>query len=189
MGSFLRRFLRDDEASIAVETLVVLPALLWAYLGTWVFFDAFRDRAINVKVGYTINDALSRETEVTPEYMDSLFALQRVLTATAEPVWLRVTLFRWNGAQSRYEVVWSQTRGGGQPLTTALLAQLAPRLPNMQPGESSILTETWVDYVPVTDVGLDPFTFHEFVVTRPRFATTLCFNTVNDNGGPATATC
>ena len=58
----------------------------------------------------------------------------------------------------------------------ANLEQMRGRLPVMPDGEIATLVESWIDYSPLIDVGLDPFTFKEMAVTRPRFAGQLCFN-------------
>jgi hypothetical protein len=164
--------------------------LLLAWLGCFVFFDAYRAQSINVKAAYTLGDVLSRETNyVTPEYMDSLHALQALLTQTPEAKRLRVSVLRYDEARDRVEVRWSQVRGGGTALTTSTLAPLLPQVPELADGEVVILTETWVDYVPLFDVGIDPFTFRDLVATRPRFAIQLCWNTKNDGGTLSTATC
>ncbi len=187
---FLARFARDDQGSMAIEAMLVLPVLTWAYLGSFVFFDGYRAQSVNAKTAYTIGDVLSRETGwVTPEYLDSLYALQGVLTDTDQPRRLRVSVIEFNAAGNRYEIVWSRTRGANVPqLVTADLAGYRPFLPLMPEGEVAIVTETWVEYEPGADV-IDPFTFRDFVVTRPRFAAQLCWNSVNDNGTLATATC
>ena len=183
------RFYREDSGSITVESMLILPILIWCYLGTFVFFDAFRAQSINVKAGYTLGDTLSRETGyVTPAYMNSLFSLQQFLVDTFEPVQLRITVFRYTASDDSYRVRWSQARGGGAPLSTAALGTLRGSLPEMANNDIAILTETWVGYEPAFDVGIQPFTFSDLVVTRPRFASQLCWNSQN-NGTIATATC
>jgi hypothetical protein len=185
----LRHFLRNEDGSIAVEGMLMLPILIWCYLGVFVFFDAFRAQGTNVKAAYTIGDALSRETGyVTPSYMDGLFTLHQFLVQSPADVRLRVSVFRFQASDNSYRVVWSQVRGGGSALTNATLAVLRPQLPIIPDGEKLILTETWVDYEPVYEVGLDDFTFENLVVTDIRFASQLCWNSVN-NGTQATATC
>ncbi|EPX86515.1 hypothetical protein ruthe_01330 [Rubellimicrobium thermophilum DSM 16684] len=186
----LLRFARDDRGSMAVEAMLILPILVWAYLATFVFFDGYRAQSLNTKAAYTIGDILSRETNwVTPAYLDSLFALQQVLTQSDQPRSMRITVIRWNATARRYEVVWSRVRGSGaQQLVTNDLAKLAPFLPVMPAGESAILTETWVDYRPPASV-IAPFTFRDFVVTRPRFASQLCWNDRNTGGTMATGIC
>lgn len=185
-----RRFRRDQDGSMSVEAMLVLPILIWVYLGTFVFFDGYRAQSVNIKASYTIGDMLSRETGfITPAYMNSLFTLQQFLTNTVEPVRMRVTLYVFDGPNNRYVVRWSQVRGGSvAPLTNTTLAALRPQLPVQLNGEVAILTESWVGYEPTFQVGIDPFTFYDLVVTRPRFAPQLCWNNV-ENGVMATATC
>jgi len=183
------RFHRDDNGSITVEAMLVLPFLIWCYLGTFVFFDAFRSQSINVKAAYTMGDTLSRETGyVTPAYMDSLFSLQQFLVDTIEPVQLRVTVFRYEDSDDSYHVRWSQSRGGVTALNNTSLMALQDSLPEMTDNDIAILAETWVGYEPVFDVGIQPFTFSDLVVTRPRFASQLCWNSQN-NGDHTTSTC
>lgn len=192
LGRFLGRFLGDERGSIAVEGMLVLPMLVWVYLGTYVFFDAYRAQSINVKAGYTIGDIVSRESGfVTPEYMDSLYQMQGVLTDTMEPRTLRVTAFRYVAATDTYQVRWSEARGPGIGRhTTGSLAALRGQLPVMADNRVGILTETTVSYEPRYDVGLDPFVFQDLTVTQPRAdLSRVCWNTLNDGGTMATATC
>lgn len=184
----LRAFLRDETGSIAVEGMIVLPILTWAYVGSFVFFDGYRAQSVNVKAAYTIGDVLSRETGfITPEYMDSLYALQDQLTETEQPRRMRITALRYEETGDKYLVCWSKGRGGVSELSTGGLGALRDRLPVMADGEWGMLTETWVGYVPVFEAGIDPFTFEDFVVTRLRFAPQLFWNTVNENPTMATA--
>ncbi len=57
---YLRRFACDEQGSMLIEGILVLPALAWAYMGTFVFFDGFHAQSVNVKIAYTIGDAMSR---------------------------------------------------------------------------------------------------------------------------------
>ncbi len=59
----LRRFWQETEANLTVETILVLPILLWAFFATFVFFDAFRARSLAIKGNYAVADLLSRETQ------------------------------------------------------------------------------------------------------------------------------
>ena len=189
----LRRFLGDEGGSVTVEAVLIFPILCWAYLGTFVFFDDFRAQSINVKAAYTIGDILSRQTDyVTPEFLDSTFALQDMLTATDETTRMRVTAFKYVSSSNQLDMRWSKVRGGGVPeLTDATIQTLRTSIPQLDNGEVAILTETWMDYTPPMDVGVDPLTFRELVVTRPRYSLNnrFCYNSMNDGGGVATETC
>lgn len=177
----MRRFMRSEEGSISVEAMLILPILVWCYLGTFVFFDAFRSQSTNLKAAYTIGDTLSRETEyITPAYMDSLSALQTFLVDEDNGMArLRVSVYRFQESDNTYRVNWSRTRGGGLQLTDTMLADLRSNLPRMLNAEIAILVETWVGYHPTYSVGLQDFTFTDLVVTRPRFAGQLCANITN----------
>ena len=180
---FLQRFRRSEEGSISVEAMLLVPILMWAYLGTFVFFDAFRSQSTNLKAAYTIGDTLSRETRhVTPAYLDSLSAMHRFLIDEDNGLArLRITVYRYQQSDDTYRVQWSRVRGGGLELTDPVLATLRPQLPVMPNNEIAILVETWVGYSPTYSVGLEDFIFTDLVVTRPRFAGQLCTNSTNSD--------
>ncbi len=189
--SALRRFTRAEEGSISVEAMLIFPILLWCYLATFVFFDAYRSQSTNLKAAYTIGDTLSREAkDITPAYLDSLANLQRFLVDEDNGIaQLRVTIYRFQSSDNTFRVRWSRTRGGGLQMTDAVLANMRTRLPVMPNGEIAILVETWVGYHPNYSVGLQDFTFDDFVVTRPRFSGgQICTNSSN-SGALATRTC
>ncbi|SDE40824.1 TadE/TadG family type IV pilus assembly protein [Limimaricola pyoseonensis] len=186
----LRALRRDERGALVIEAMLMMPLLMWTFAASWVFFDAYREQSIHVRAAYTISDMLSRETGyITPAYLDSLQQMQTFLIATRQPVRLRVTVFSYDANNDRYEVRWSKTRGGGTALDTDALAGLRGELPVMPHREVGMLVENWVDYMPLFDgTGLEPFTFENRVVSRPRFAGQLCWNS-DAAGGIATAIC
>lgn len=188
--SYLRRFRRDDEGSIAVEAILVFPLLFWSVLATFVYFDAFRSQSNNVKAAYTISDALSRETGyITPEYLTSLYRLHEGLTTSNHNTKIRVTIIRYDADQDKYSVVWSQQRGGAGRLNTPMVEAMRDQLPVMPDNEILILYQNWIVYEPIFSIGLEAFTFENMVFTRPRFTPEqLCWNSEND-GNYTTATC
>lgn len=185
-----RRFGTDERGSISVEFMIVLPLLIWCFAGMHVFFAAYRTQSINVKAAYTLGDQVSRETNyITPEYMDSLDALHEFLTNTTMPSAIRVTAFEYERDDDTYRVIWSQARGGRTArITDARILDVRSQLPVMPDEEIAILTETWVDFASDDFIGLEPFTSYEVVVTRPRFASQICWNPLND-GNQTTAVC
>jgi hypothetical protein len=46
-----------------------------------------------------------------------------------------------------------------------------------------------MEYIPIYRNGLSDMTFDDFVVTRPRFAGQLCWNSSNTSTSQSTATC
>lgn len=182
-------FRKDETGSVTVETIIMIPLLIWAFIAIYIFFDVFRLQAINVKASYTIGDALSRETGyVTNRYMNGLSGLQGMLLNTNESRDLQVTVYHYDTARNRYEVRWSRGVGSLPALTNTTLNQIDHILPEMPGGEVAILTRSRVAYHPLYNVGIAPFMFDEYTVTRPRFSPQLCWNSV-ENGNYLTATC
>jgi Flp pilus assembly protein TadG len=185
LSAFLDRFFRDERGSITIEAVLMFPLLVWVVIATLVFFQAFHAQSLNVKVTYTIGDILSREDmPITPEYIDSMYALQQAMTSSREPRRLRITAVTYHSSDDTYRVVWSQARGTGVPAhTDASLAQIADTtLPVMSDGQMTILTETWQRHTPafVSWVGIEPLTFYEVMTTRPR-APQFCWNANNNS--------
>lgn len=184
-------FYRDESGSVTVETIIMLPLLIWCFFAIYIFFDVFHVEGVNAKASYTIGDALSRETGyVTANYISGLSGLQGLLMSTDETRDLQVTVYSFNPTRDRYEVRWSQGVGSLAALTTTTIndAEVRDRLPEMPAGEVAILTRSRVTYHPIYDVGIAPFIFDQYTVTRPRFAPQLCWNS-RENGNVTTSTC
>ena len=168
----------------------MLPLIIWCFLGTYVFYDAYRAQFVNTKAGYTIGDILSRETGyITPEYLDSLHDLQQFLVDRNDPIRLRVSVISYDAANDTMSVRWSQNRGGGGVLENSDLPGMAFLIPDMADGAIAIVVQSSMVYEPVYGAGIDDMDFDDVVVTRPRFAGQLCWNTVDVNPTQATATC
>jgi hypothetical protein len=187
--NFLSEFRDDERGSLAIETVLIFPILCWAYLATFVYFDAFRIQSTTNKAAYTISDQVSRETGyITPNYMTSLYNLHEFLTSSNHPTKLRLSIVRYTDDDG-YEVRWSQGRGGAGALNDAGLADILDKLPVMPDNEVIIVIQNWLSYEPMFSVGLKAFEFENLIVTRPRFnSAQLCWNSV-ENGGVSTATC
>ena len=172
----LRRFARDTRGSLTVEALIMFPLLFWALLSMLVFFDAYRQSSLNVKAAYTISDMLSREVEpITPAYLDGARNLFNELARTATPSRMRVTVVYYNAGQQKFYRDWSQERGGVAVLSNADVQTMQDRLPAVPDNERLILVETWADYHPPFNVGIDRQDLYNFVFTRPRFAPQVKF--------------
>ena len=170
--SRVRAFWGDTDASVTVEFICAVPMLFWALAASFVFFDGFRQSAINLKAAYTIGDMISRETAaVNDDYMDSVYALHRLLTHATSSTTLRVSVVRWDEDDNRFYEDWSESRGAIDPLTTAEVLLLTDKLPTMPDSERVILVETTNSFTPTfQNVGLEAMSFDNFVFTRPRFA-------------------
>jgi len=189
--SFIANFRKSQSGGLSVEAVITFPVIFYAFAATFVFFDAFRAQSQAVKAAYTIGDVLSRETNfVSPNYLDSLWEIQEAMTTSFFDSEMRVTIVRWTESDQSYHVVWSETVGNVVPLNDATLDDhVEDFLPTLSNDKIVIAVENFIEHVPIFEIGLDPFTFHNVVPTRPRFSTTqLCWND-NEDGGEATQTC
>lgn len=183
--SEIRRNLRDETGSFSVEAVLMFPMLVWAFMGLYVFFEGLRESNINLKATYTISDLLSRETdEIDQDYLDGVNSVYAWLSRSANPVSLRVTVVRYDGAADRHLRVWSRGVAGKADLTQAEVEeQLSPRIPIMADDSTVIVVETWTTYDPLMDIGLTDTEVYNAVVTSPRFTDQLVLAGMGDGTG------
>lgn len=173
-----RAFGRQEGGSVVVETVIMLPLLIWALLAMIVYWDAFRTVNRLDKATYALADILSRQQApvaiATVDRWDDFVASMMNNRYTAQ---VRVTSYRWVVANNRFEVLWSRSAGNLQPqLNTASLQLLASRLPMMAPSEYGILTESWLAYKPPLSVPfmgavqIQNMTMEKFTPTPTRFS-------------------
>lgn len=177
----LRHFWRDQRGSLSVEAALILPLLTWIYVGSFVWFDAFRTQNANLKAAYTIADMLSRETvPVTETYLKGLNTVFDYLTTSSHPTYIRVTTVKCTtncdtDAARTLEVNWSYATVGRPVLTTANISNYNAAIPLMPIGDTLIMVETFMAYEPIFNVGIAATSFENTVLTRPRFAPQLLF--------------
>lgn len=170
---------RREDGSVTVEAALILPALIFVYGATFVFFDANRSNTLAMKTTYTISDILSREDEVDEPFLDGLTKLMvRLVDSNAAPR-LRVSLIRYNDdarAGEEYSLAWSYSAADSdQPKMTEeeLRADLS-WVPVMADDETLVVVETQVLYQPIFNVGWsDRVVWTNRMVTRSRFTSML----------------
>jgi len=167
----LKRFRARTEGSLSAEAVLVLPLLVWAYIGLFTLFDAFRVQNLNVKASYTIGDLLSRETNyVTPDYIEGLLNVYRVMTQAQHQTILRVTAIRYDADDDEHILLWSHSTPGRQAVTENTLDDILDHVPVMADADTVTVVETVAGFVPLFNIGIEPLFFENTVVTRPRFA-------------------
>ena len=177
LRSYLLRFTRGTKGSVTVEAVLVLPLLLWAYMATFVFFDAFHTRKVNLTSAYTVADMLSRQQNtINIAYLNGLNTVYDYLSDTSRPTGIRYTEVYWDGVNNVYKVYWSYATDLRPVLTDATIGTFASKLPSIPVGDYLLIVETSLSYVPAFDVGLVSHDFTEFVATRPRFVAKVEFS-------------
>jgi hypothetical protein len=174
----IKRFARNEEGgSFILETVIMLPLLLWALMAMIVYWDAYRSINRLEKATYALADTLSRQQAPMP--VASVNQWNDLVTYMLDPgqtAAVRVTSYRWVEDDNRFEVLWSRSPDNARPvLTTTTLQGLAGQIPIMDDTEYGILTETWVEYEPrlnvvfMDTVGVGPMTLTKFTPTPARF--------------------
>lgn len=169
------RFVKDTSASVTVEAVMILPLLMAWFVGSFVFFDGFKNRNTALKATYTIGDILSRRLNAADaDLVENLQELYDALAYTTGSSAIRLTSLGWDGTNHR--VLWSASSKNTLSVQTEAKVQtqaFKDRIPLMAIGETVILVETFTDYNPAFYVGWSHRVFENFVVTSPRFASCL----------------
>lgn len=180
----LRNFKRSTDGNASIEAVILFPALAVIFAVAWVYFDVMRQQSISQKANYTIGDILSRETEMVDDtYISNARQLLFHLTkASGDDVDLRVTVIQYDDKKNRHDVIWSEARGDWSALSHSDISNdYAERIPMMAPQDQLILVETRDYYTPTFDIaGLGPYDIETYGFTRPRFASQVIFEGVND---------
>lgn len=175
----IRRFWSDTKAAVAFEAVIILPILTWAFMSSFIFFDAFRVYNSSIKATYAIADVLSRQTNtVTGFDINGMRDIFEHLVRDTTGARLRVSQIIWDGTD--HTVDWSHATNGEAQLFDASLDEIVDSLPVMATSERLLIVETFVPYDPAFSMGLDILSFSNFTVTRPRYAGQVPFDPTED---------
>ncbi len=175
----IKHFNSDERGTITIEFVIWFPFLFAWFVGTVVFFDAYKTRSHAAKVTYTIGDIVARSEFISPDDMDNLYLLEsRMLPKIRNGLGLRissVTARSAPGGGLEYTVDWSAVRGPDvAPMTDADIP--TDVMPTMVPLETVVITETYTPYVPMADwVGIQTQYWRTAIVNSPRFFPAVTF--------------
>ncbi|MCU4653186.1 hypothetical protein N8I71_10105 [Roseibacterium sp. SDUM158016] len=171
----LRNFIHDTRAAVAFETVLLTPLLVWAYVGSFVFFDAYRVYNTSVKATYMVADMLSRQTNMVFGHDISGMAnvIDTIIRGSGDVQMRATQIAMING---NYRVDWSHGVNGAARLFDANLVDMTDRLPVMANGERVVLVETFVAYDAPFEIGLTVLRFDNFTLVRPRYAGQVPFS-------------
>jgi hypothetical protein len=179
-------FARCESGSVVAEGVIVLPLLIWSYIGLFVYWDAFREMNTVQKAGYTLSDVLSRERKgIQNSYITGMKELFDYLVGDPrDDNAMRVTSITRNGLTHKFEVHWSRTTNSSKlpSLSTSKLQDYVAQIPSMADSDYAIIVEVRVPYTPAFDVGLPDQVFSEFIVTRLRSLPCIAMDNVPCTG-------
>ncbi len=179
MKRLIKDFCRRDDASVALEAVIVMPILTWVFIASFVFFDAFRVYNTSIKATYSVADVLSRRTDsIAASDIEGLAEVFQFLTRNTAGSALRITqITRQDGG---YRIDWSHGTDGLTYLRASNFPEIVDRIPIMAFGDRMLLVESILPHRPAFNAGLSDQEFVNFTVTRPRFAGQVPF--VDDIG-------
>lgn len=183
----ISRFFRDTGGTVTIEAVIIIPLLGWWFLASYVYFDAFNQRNVNLKAAYALSDLLSREMNpVDASYMEGLDDVFRYMTKSSDgDSYIRVSVLQCHancGAEDSGRMLfadWSYATGSIDGYSTEqndngnLESRLGDRIPFIPVGDRVIVVETYMNYESPFVGGMSDRIFDNFVVTRPRFVPKL----------------
>lgn len=165
-------FLRDERGNMSIETLIVIPLLMFALIGGLTYWNAFNANSRTAKVAYTVGDIMSRHTAVDATDMTYLFDLQnKLLPGNVFERQLRISSICFE--DGRYTVLWSYSESGRDVLALPVLEEAdipVEIMPSMAPQDSVILVELRGSWMPqFLNYGISGARWNNALVVRPRF--------------------
>jgi Flp pilus assembly pilin Flp len=193
------RYVRDEDGTVLVEFLIILPLLIWAMIAIFVYWDVFRTQNTAQKAAYSLADVISRQKDsLSPSFVDGMQGLfEFLMLSNSREGKIRITSLIFDNGEDpaetatgddKYELLFSVSPMDNLPeLTEDDLQDLKGKIPRMSDRDSVVIVETNVKFSPAFDVGLggllaQRFTglggqeFTEFIVTRPRFKPRICLD-------------
>lgn len=175
---FLKRFRKDEDATITMEFAIVAPLLFFVIIAGFEFFDAFKSYGRAAKVTYSIADIMSRQRSVDEPFITEMHALtDALLPWMNEDKALTITGITYD-VDDGYEVYCSKHSGYDMKmnfnlsLNTAVVQtkEYMDILPAIAPGDSIILVETVIPHRTLFSIfGLKDLVWQNQIAIRPRF--------------------
>ncbi|MHA3976243.1 TadE/TadG family type IV pilus assembly protein [Halovulum sp. GXIMD14794] len=191
----LRKMLswHDEDGAASIEFIVTFPLLSLWFVGSFVWFDAFRSNSLTAKTAYTLSDISSRwaADDADPyvylqDFEDLFSAHKRLLPPRIEDGWMRVSSICYNGTENRvlwswlgddtYAAAMADPDDDDEPRLNYLTDETIPShiIPPMSKNDSVILTEVYATWTPLADwTGFAQTDWANRLVTRPRFRTVV----------------
>lgn len=182
--SKLIQFAQNEQASMTLEFVAVLPLMLFWFVGSIVFFDAYKARMDADAAAIVIADITSRHVYVNDDFLDEMVFLHRLLLPKVDTTWLRISTIVYDADQNSHSVRWSHVPNAleGEPLEDDDIP--TDLLWNMYDGEIAIIVDTQVPYEPMVDwvrIGARNWESRKIIVPRPEPFLDWCVLAVIDD--------
>lgn len=193
-------FTRSESGTVTIESVIILPIILFALQATFAYFESFRQKSVALKANYAVADYLSRIPEYDQNTLNGLDDLFEYMTKSEESSWLRVTVVecvarptrcndetprRIRVARQGDPIVLNSHASDGKSghRNASLRNKMAVHIPPLYRGEAVIMVETWTQYEPTFAgrwTGIYQPEFYHVTVTSPREHDTLCWQDADE---------
>lgn len=191
------KLMKSERGTVTVEFVILFPLLIAWFLGSFIYFDAYRSKTLTAKVAFTISDLFSRETDIIDDARARQFydVQERMMPRRIEQSWIRVSSICYRErvesgvvVESEYRIHWSTVFDDHYDEDAGELPNIVRYeddteipvnlMPLMADGDSIIFTEVFAVWEPIARqwagyMGLSELTWAQRVTERPRFLTVL----------------
>lgn len=177
LSRLIGRFRRDERGSILVETVIVLPLLVWAAVAMVAYWDVYRTINRVQSATFAVLDVVSRQNQISQTtYVPNLDDVVNYFLDDEQAPRMRITVICLDSSTDQFRVIWSRSPGAAMPqLTHATLQAFAPLIPMMaEESDRAVVIETEIDYEPEVNLGINRWigvgdqVIREFAVQRLR---------------------
>lgn len=103
-----RKYRDDTRGTISIEFLLAFPMLIWAFVATLIFTDAYRARSQAQIAALHVADLVSRNTQVvTNDYLEGMNDVFDFLNSQPHDTRLRISSIMWDPDAEMPVVIWS----------------------------------------------------------------------------------
>ncbi|WP_304170318.1 TadE/TadG family type IV pilus assembly protein [Phenylobacterium aquaticum] len=173
----LKRGLKDDRGSAAVEFAFVAPLMILLYYGlSETTIGMICDRRAS-HVASTVGDLVAQDTQVTTAEMTDIFNVGKAIIAPFPTTTLnmRVTSVKADSSGTP-KVVWSKTYGSSYSALTGTVSGVPTGL--LAVGDTAIMSEVTYTYAsPLQKTLPTPITFTQKYYLKPRKTTEVTWST------------
>lgn len=186
-------FAKEEQGTVTVESVIVLPILLVGLMSLFSFFDFYRQQAYALRANYAISDYLSRVYEYDAAAVTGLDKVFKYIAQADNTSWIRISVVlceevatKCNDATNRELVYMKDDSTAVRTVTfttnAEMIAAIGDAIPNMYQYEYLVVVETGAQYKKIFSgrwTGLFSNKFKNTVVTKPREYSYPCYETAS----------
>ncbi|QHQ35269.1 TadE/TadG family type IV pilus assembly protein [Algicella marina] len=191
------RAVRSEEGTVTIEFVILFPLLAAWFLGSFIYFDAYRSKTITAKVAFTMSDLMARRGEMNDADLRDYYEIQkRMMPRRMEKSWMRVSSICYRERElagetvGEYRLHWSTTFDDFYDADAGELPNIKKYedddeipvnlMPMMADGDSIIFTEVYGTWEPIAKqfsgyMGLSELTWAQRITERPRFTRVISY--------------